>query len=214
VFSREGENREEADTIQSMMIMGLLALFAIYALMAVPFKSYVQPLIVMSAIPFGMVGAIVGHWIMGVDLSVLSICGILALAGVVVNDSLVLVDFVNQRRADGLSVVDAARVAGTERFRPILLTSLTTFAGLTPLMLEKSVQAQFLVPMAISLAFGVLFATAITLVIVPSGYLILDDLTRGLRFLFGGPWKTAEEASSEESGGALPVRPAAAESAG
>jgi multidrug efflux pump subunit AcrB len=213
-FSREGENREEADTIESMMIMGLLALFAIYALMAVPFKSYLQPLIVMSAIPFGMVGAIVGHMIMGVDLSVLSICGILALAGVVVNDSLVLVDFVNGRRADGLSVIDAARVAGTERFRPILLTSLTTFAGLTPLMLEKSVQAQFLVPMAISLAYGVIFATAITLVIVPSGYLILDDLTRGIRFLFGGPWKTEDEASSEDTGGALPVRTAAAEPAG
>jgi len=212
-LSREGENREEADTIQSMLIMGLLALFAIYALMAVPFKSYLQPLIVMSAIPFGIVGAIVGHMIMGVDLSVLSVCGILALAGVVVNDSLVLVDFVNVRRDQGLAIIDAARVAGTERFRPILLTSLTTFAGLTPLMLEKSVQAQFLVPMAISLAFGVIFATAITLVIVPSGYLILDDLTRGLRFLFGGPWKTEEEASADESGGALPVRTAAAQPA-
>lgn len=210
-FSREGQNREEAETIQSMTIMGLLALFAIYALMAVPFKSYLQPLIVMSAIPFGMVGAIVGHMIMGVDLSVLSMCGILALAGVVVNDSLVLVDFVNQRREDGYSIVNAARVAGTERFRPILLTSLTTFAGLTPLMLEKSVQAQFLVPMAISLAFGVLFATGITLIIVPSGYLILDDLTRGLRFLFGGPWKSEDGSTSDFPGDASTTHIAAAE---
>ena len=205
-FSKEGENREEAETIQSMQLMALLAMFAIYALMAVPFKSYVQPIIVMLAIPFGMVGAILGHLVMGFSLSVLSVCGILALAGVVVNDSLVLVDFVNHRRAEGRSVIESARVAGTERFRPILLTSLTTFAGLTPLMLEKSVQAQFLVPMAISLAFGVLFATVITLVIVPVGYLILDDVQRLIRFLLGGPWKTEVAGASEAPGGALPAR--------
>jgi len=214
--SLEGESKEEQETIDSMTVMGVLALFAIYALMAIPFKSYVQPLIVMSAIPFGVVGAIVGHMIMGISFSVLSVMGILALSGVVVNDSLVLVDFVNLRRSEGRSVIDAARFAGTERFRPILLTSMTTFAGLTPLMLEKSVQAQFLVPMAVSLAFGVIFSTAITLIIVPSGYLILDDLRRFTRFFFGGPWKSAEEQASEEANERQPTEafPAAASTPG
>jgi multidrug efflux pump subunit AcrB len=153
--------------------------------MAVPFRSYVQPLVVMSAIPFGLIGAVLGHFVMGMQLSVLSIVGIVALAGVVVNDSIVLVDFVNRRRAEGGELLHAVREAGVRRFRPILLTSLTTFAGLTPLLLEKSVQALFLIPMAISLGFGVLFATFISLVLVPSGYLILDDVHRAWRWLYG-----------------------------
>lgn len=175
-YALEGENKEQRDTVAAMARLFVLALLGIYALLAVPFRSYLQPAIVMTAIPFGLIGAIAGHMLMGLDLSVLSLLGVVALSGVVVNDSLVLVDFVNRFREEGHSVLEAARVAGLERFRPILLTSLTTFAGLTPLMLERSVQAQFLIPMAVSLAFGVLFSTLISLVFVPCCYLILHDL--------------------------------------
>jgi multidrug efflux pump subunit AcrB len=156
----------------------LAALFVIYVLMAIPFKSYVQPLIVMSAVPFGVVGAIWGHAFMGLQMSIMSMCGIVALTGVVVNDSLVLVNFINQHRYDGLKIQDAVVQAGAMRFRPILLTSLTTAAGVTPLMMERSVQAQFLIPMAVALAFGVLFATVITLALVPAIYVILEDFRR------------------------------------
>ena len=175
-IAREGQASDQIEFIQAMIKMYIFAMFAVYALMAIPFKSYFQPLIVMLAIPFGVVGAVWGHVIVGYDLSVLSVLGIAALAGVVVNDSLVLVDFVNRKKAEGLSTVQAAKTAGVARFRPILLTSMTTFAGLTPLILERSVQAQFLIPMALSLAFGVMFSTAVSLVLVPCGYVILDDL--------------------------------------
>jgi multidrug efflux pump subunit AcrB len=154
----------------------LLTLFAIYTLLAIPLKSYSQPLIIMSVIPFGMVGAIIGHLVLGKAVSVLSICGIIALSGVVVNDSLIMVDFVNRARKEGLRLVDAAINAGTQRFRAIILTSLTTFMGLMPIVMEKSLQAQIVIPMAISLAFGILFATVITLLLVPCLYLILNDV--------------------------------------
>jgi multidrug efflux pump subunit AcrB len=153
----------------------------------------------MSAIPFGVVGAIAGHMLVGDDLSVLSLLGIAALAGVVVNDSLVLVDLVNRMREQGMSVADAARRAGVMRFRPILLTSLTTFAGLMPLILEKSVQAQFLVPMAISLAFGVIFSTTISLLFVPACYLILEDLVRAWRWIWTGSTKRRERRMAGEA---------------
>lgn len=175
-YSLEGQSREQADTMKSLLFGLVFALIAIYALMAIPFKSYIQPLIVMTAIPFGLVGAIWGHVLMGMNLTILSMFGAVALTGVVINDSLVMVDYVNQRRREGMSLGEAIRVAGCARFRPILLTSITTFAGLTPLLLEKSMQAQFLIPMAISLGFGVLFATFVTLMIVPSCYLILEDI--------------------------------------
>jgi multidrug efflux pump subunit AcrB len=153
----------------------------IYALLAVPLRSYSQPLVIMSVIPFGMVGAIGGHILMQWlgqlhGLSFFSVIGIVAASGVVVNASLVLVYNVNAQRARGGSVADAVLAAGVDRFRPILLTSLTTFAGLTPLMAERSMQAQFLIPMAVSLAFGVMFATVITLLVLPCGYLVLEDL--------------------------------------
>ncbi|HBL21890.1 MAG TPA: RND transporter, partial [Alteromonas mediterranea] len=154
----------------------LFSLFAIYALLAIPLKSYSQPLIIMSVIPFGIVGAIVGHLVLGMAVSVLSICGIIALSGVVVNDSLIMVDFVNRARKEGMSLMDAAISAGTQRFRAIILTSLTTFMGLMPIVFERSLQAQVVIPMAISLAFGILFATVITLLLVPALYLILNDL--------------------------------------
>jgi multidrug efflux pump subunit AcrB len=184
-YSWEGERREQQDTIKGILKGYPLALIIIYALLAVPFKSYLQPFIVMSAIPFGLVGAIWGHIIMALPLTILSMFGIVALSGVVVNDNLVLVVYINRQREQGLSLLEAVRKAGVARFRPILLTSLTTFVGLVPLILEKSVQAQFLVPMAISLAFGVMFATAISLILVPAGYLILEDLKSGLANLLG-----------------------------
>ncbi len=156
----------------------MLALLLIYTLLAIPFRSYMQPFIIMSAIPFGFVGAILGHLIMGKSLSILSLFGIVALTGVVVNDSLLLVNFVNEKRRVGMELKQAVVEAAQRRFRPIILTSLTTSLGLTPIILEKSMQAQFLIPMAISLGFGILFATFITLLLVPSLYLILEDLLR------------------------------------
>lgn len=171
----EGQRQDQADSIGGLIQGGIFAIFLIYALLAVPFRSYTQPLLVMSVIPFGLVGAVAGHLIMGLPMSILSVCGMVALAGVVVNDSLVLVDYINRRRRSGLSMMRAAREAGRARFRPVLLTSLTTFAGLSPLIFERSAQAQFLIPMAVSLAYGILFATAITLVLLPSLYLMMED---------------------------------------
>ena len=154
----------------------MFALVLIYALLAVPLRSYGQPLIIMAVIPFGLVGAIAGHLIMGAGFSMMSVFGVVALSGVVVNSSLVLVHHVNQRRDEGLPIAEAVRDAGVARFRPILLTSLTTFAGLSPILLERNMGAHFLIPMATSLAFGVAFATAISLFLLPASYLILEDL--------------------------------------
>ncbi|OQY26292.1 MAG: hypothetical protein B6244_14030 [Candidatus Cloacimonetes bacterium 4572_55] len=177
-YSLEGEQREQKDSMRSLVRGFLFAILLIYILLAIPFKSYIQPLIVMSAIPFGLVGAIWGHVVMGVELSILSMMGIVALTGVVVNDSLVLVDYINRYVASGHTIIEAIKEAGAARFRPILLTSVTTFAGLTPLLLERSLQAQFMIPMAISLAYGVIFATVITLILVPVGYQILEDMKK------------------------------------
>jgi multidrug efflux pump subunit AcrB len=174
-----GEEKERRESIDSMKKGFLLALFGIYALLAIPFRSYSQPLLIMIVIPFGVVGAVFGHLIMGFDLSILSMFGIVALSGVVVNDSLLLIDYINQTRRKGAGLIHAITAGCQRRFRPILLTSLTTFFGLIPMILETSVQAQFLIPMAISLAFGVLFATSITLLLIPSLYGILEDV-RGL----------------------------------
>jgi len=174
-FRLQGNSKDETDAIWSLVQGFIFALVAIYALMAIPLKSYSQPLIIMSVIPFGMVGAIVGHLILGQAVSVLSVCGIIALAGVVVNDSLIMVDFVNRARAEGRSLIDSVLKSGSERFRAIILTSLTTFMGLMPIVFERSLQAQVVIPMAISLAFGILFATVITLLLIPALYMILDD---------------------------------------
>jgi len=182
-WSFEGEKSEQAETLDSLGYLYVIALIIIYALLAIPFNSYIQPLIVMAAIPFGLIGAVWGHVVMGMDVTILSGFGVVALTGVVVNDSLVMVDYVNRKRSIGLSEMESARQAGFSRFRPILLTSLTTFAGLTPLLLEKSLQAKFLIPMAVSLGFGVIFATVITLILVPAMYLILEDI----RTFFYGP---------------------------
>ncbi len=178
-FDLEGEEKERKESIESMRRGFTLALLVIFALLAVTFRSYTQPLLVMSAIPFGIVGAVMGHLLLGFNFSILSLFGIVALAGVVVNDSLLLIDYANRQVRSGCGLFEAIQRAGMRRFRPILLTSLTTFFGLMPMILETSVQAQFLIPMAISLAFGILFATGITLLLVPALFLVLEDF-RGL----------------------------------
>jgi multidrug efflux pump subunit AcrB len=152
-----------------------LALVIIYALLAIPLRSYAQPLVIMSVIPFGAVGAIVGHWVLGQSLVFFSMLGIVALSGVVVNSSLVLVDYVNRRRREGVALMEAVLESGVVRFRPILLTSATTFIGLVPLMSNATPATAFVVPMAIALGFGVLFATVITLFLVPALYNIAED---------------------------------------
>ena len=172
-----GASQQQVEIQQDLVRGGLFAVFLIYALMAIPLKSYAQPLIIMSVIPFGTIGALLGHLILGIPVSMTSYFGIIALSGVVVNDSLILVDFVNRERETGASLTRAVKDAAKTRFRAILLTSLTTFLGLVPIAIfEKSLQAQLVIPMAASLAFGILFATVITLFLIPTLYLILDDL--------------------------------------
>lgn len=177
--SLEGEAKEQRESFGSLGWALVFVFFIIYVLLAIPFKSYVQPLIVMSVIPFGMIGAIMGHWIMGMELTIMSLLGMLALVGVVVNDSLVLVDFINKKREQTNDLLEAVLIAGAARFRPVMLTSLTTFIGLMPLLFEKSTQAQFLIPMAVSLGFGILFATFITLLLIPVNYMLVE---KGLNF--------------------------------
>ncbi|MBC8470531.1 MAG: efflux RND transporter permease subunit [Planctomycetes bacterium] len=184
-LSYRWEGRQQ-DMMESTAVLfsGLfLSLFAIYALLAVPFASYYQPIIVMIAIPFGIVGAVLGHIIMGYSLSLMSMMGIVALCGVVVNDSLILIDYANRQRRKGASAFEAIHKAGGRRFRPILLTTLTTFGGLAPMIFETSRQARFMIPMAISLGFGILFATSITLVIIPCLYLITEDVRKVILWL-------------------------------
>jgi multidrug efflux pump subunit AcrB len=191
-FGIAGAQEEQREVFGGVAVLGALALLAIYALLAIPLKSYTQPFIIMSVIPFGLVGALLGHVLMGWvsplwggsfdgNLSFMSVNGMIALSGVVVNASLVLVVYVNRRREEGLPSVEAIREAAVGRFRPIVLTAVTTFVGLAPLMLERSLQAQFLIPMAISLAYGVVFATGVTLILVPCGYAIIEDAGAGLR---------------------------------
>lgn len=175
-FDLGGSTKEEQALITRIIIGFIAALFMIYGLLAVPLRSYVQPLVIMSVIPFGFVGAVVGHLIFGFSISMLSIMGLVALAGVVVNDSLILVEFTNRKRDEGESIEGALLAAGKQRFRAILLTTLTTFVGLLPMFFETSMQAQFVIPMALSLGFGILFATAMTLILVPCSYRIVYDL--------------------------------------
>jgi multidrug efflux pump subunit AcrB len=176
VVSLAGDQRSQGEALGALRSHFLIALIAMFALMAIPFRSYIQPLIVMSAIPFSFVGAVIGHLLLGYDLSLISMMGLVALAGVAVNDSLVYVDAANEMRRRGMTPLEAARAAGVRRFRPILLTSLTTFFGLMPMIFETSVQARFLVPMAVSLGFGVLFSTFTTLLLTPAIYMILEDI--------------------------------------
>ena len=176
-FTFVGEKKEQEESDSGLAQAGGICLFVIYALLAIPFRSYLQPFLIMSVIPFGLIGAVLGHFLFGLPLSQLSHFGLVALTGVVINDSLVLVHYVNQR-AKETTLLEATRLAGMARFRAILLTSLTTFVGLLPILFERSLQAQFLKPMAIAIGFGVLFATFITLLMVPCLYLILEDLKK------------------------------------
>ncbi|WP_034641994.1 efflux RND transporter permease subunit [Desulfovibrio inopinatus] len=175
-FSFGGRQADLRESLQSLKTGFFLALLAIYAFLAIPFRNYFQPLIIMFCIPFGIIGAIFGHLAMGYSLSLMSMFGIIALSGVVVNDSLVLIDFSNRRRLEGLTALEAILDSGRQRFRPILLTTLTTFGGLAPMIFETSRQARFLIPMAISLGFGILFATFITLLLVPCLYIVQEDI--------------------------------------
>jgi multidrug efflux pump subunit AcrB len=177
-YSLEGASLEQIEFMRNISLASIAALFLIYALIAIPLHSYTQPLIIMSVIPFGLIGAVFGHILMGKAISMFSLFGLIALAGVVVNDSLILIDFINKARQEGVSAHDAVVRSGKERFRPIVLTSLTTAAGLMPIMLETSLQAQFVIPMAISLSFGILFATVITLFLIPSLYLLQEDASK------------------------------------
>lgn len=175
-FVMEGETKDQAENTQALLLGSVIVLVMIYAALAIPLRSYGQPLYIMSVIPFGFVGAILGHFLTGKSLSILSIIGIIALSGIVVNDSLVLVDHINQRIRDGAEKLEAVFHAGERRFRAVILTSITTFVGLAPLLLETSIQAQFLIPMATSVAFGVMFATTVTLILVPVLFFVIHDI--------------------------------------
>jgi multidrug efflux pump subunit AcrB len=209
-FSFEGEAREERENSNSITVGMCLIIFGIYAMLAIPFRSYIQPLMVMSVIPYGLIGAVLGHliegWVRGepggIPLSFLSYFGMLALSGVVVNDSLVLVDYINRRRKAGDSPYTAARTAGAARFRAIILTSATTFAGLFPLIRMQETQAQFLIPMAISLGYGILFATFITLILIPVNYLVMNDILTGFKGLYGKDGNTKPRAHNLKTSGA------------
>ena len=180
-FDLGGSTKEENTLIMRTMIGFAAALFLIYGLLAVPLRSYVQPLVIMSVIPFGFIGAVIGHILFGISLNMLSILGLVALAGVVVNDSLILVEFINRRQGAGETMDDSIMSAGKQRFRAIVLTTLTTFVGLLPMLFETSMQAQFVIPMAISLSFGIVFATTMTLILVPCCYRIVYDLKASMQ---------------------------------
>ena len=216
-YSFEGIQADQEEALNSLARGFALALLAIFGLLAVPLRSYLQPLIILAAVPFALVGAIWGHIAMGLDVTLMSMLGVVALSGVVVNDSLLMVDVINRERDSGRGApqagegpaarrrFDAARLqlaireAGTKRFRPIVLTSVTTFVGLVPLMMERDIQAMFVVPMAVSLAFGVLFATCVTLILVPVAYLILHDIQEIARFLFARSDAPAEPPAAANS---------------
>ncbi|MXY68914.1 MAG: efflux RND transporter permease subunit [Acidobacteriia bacterium] len=187
-YAFEGDEAEFAESIEGLAKGFGVIIFVIYGMLAIPLKSYWKPVIILSAIPFGMVGAIWGHAILGMEVSFLSMCGMVALAGVVINDALVMVAYINKSAGGEASLKKAVRRAGEVRFRAILLTSLTTAAGVTPLILEESLQAQFLIPMAVALAAGVLFATAVTLVLVPALYLAMHDIRSAARWIVHGTW--------------------------
>lgn len=192
-YSFQGRQADRRESMQALYKGLAVALVVIFAMLAVPFNSYIQPLIIMVAIPFGIVGAVLGHLVMGYSLSVMSMFGVVALSGVVVNDSLVLVDFANRRRLTRMRAREAVHEAAIHRFRPIMLTTLTTFGGLAPMIFETSRQARYLIPMAISLGFGILFATCITLILVPAFYLVVEDLKQGARRLFRRKWSPKTE---------------------
>jgi len=184
-YDLEGQEKRTQESLQSLKKGFTLALMGIFLLLATQFRSYVQPVIIMMAIPFGLIGAVAGHLVMGIAFTIISIFGIVALSGIVVNDSLILIDFINRAHRGGMAINEAVVQSGRSRFRPVLLTSVTTIAGLFPLLLERSFQAQFLIPMAVSISFGLLAATLLTLLYVPALYLIVDDCIRAVQRRLG-----------------------------
>ncbi len=176
-YDLEGQAKETRESLDSIKIGYVLAMMGIFLLLASQFRSYIQPVIIMMAIPFGLIGAVLGHLVMGLEFTIISIFGIVALSGIVVNDSLILIDFINRAIRGGMEENQAVIESGRARFRPVLLTSLTTVAGLFPLLLERGFQAQFLIPMAVSISFGLIAATVLTLLYVPALYLIVKDIT-------------------------------------
>ena len=194
-FDLEGSSSETVKLVQELTNASIAALFLIYILIAIPLKSYLQPLIIMSVIPFGLIGAVIGHIVLNEAISMFSLFGLVALAGVVVNDSIIMVDFINKARQEGMDIIQAVVNSGTQRFRAIILTSLTTAIGLMPIMTETSTQAQFVIPMAISIAFGIVFATVITLFLVPCLYVLQDDFILKFKSLLG---KDTSNAGLEE----------------
>lgn len=191
-----GQQAESRDSLGSLLLLFPIALFGIYFIIASIFRSYIQPMIIMTTIPFGMIGAIIGHFMFNVNLCIFSMFGMVALAGIVVNDAIVFIECVNNNLESGEPLFVALREGGKRRFRAIMLTTLTTFAGLMPIILERSMQATYLKPMAISIAFGVLFATIITLVLIPCFMAILNDIRRICHYVFLGNWVTREEVES------------------
>ena len=197
-YSFEGRQADQRAAVDSFLSSVTLALLAIYLLLAIPFRSYAQPIVIMLSIPFGVVGAILGHLIMGYTLSMVSVMGMIALGGVVINDALVMLDYANGLRRQGMGAFEAITEAGIRRFRPIMLTTFTTFGGLAPMIFETSRQARFLIPMALSLGYGILFATAIILLLIPCLYMALEDIRRLARRLGGTPEPAPAEASAPD----------------
>lgn len=201
-ISFEGEQRKAAESLGSLAVTYPLAMLGVYILIATLFRSYLQPFVILVTVPFGIIGAILGHLLLGYDLTLMSVFGMVALSGVVVNDAIVFIECFNAYLAQGMDFIEALRSAGARRFRPILLTSLSTVGGLTPMLLERDLQAQFLVPMAISLAAGIAFATLLTLVLAPCLICVLNDMRRVAHWLATGVWpdRVAVEPAYKEGG--------------
>jgi multidrug efflux pump subunit AcrB len=193
----EGASEEQNRFLKDLAIAFIAALFLIYTLIAIPLHSYSQPLIIMSVIPFGLIGAVIGHIVMGMAISMFSMFGLIALAGVVVNDSLIMVDFINKARSRGASIKQAVVESGTARFRAIVLTSVTTAAGLMPILLETSTQATYVMPTAISISFGIIFATVITLFLIPALYMLQEDSFAAARRFRS--WLSGGDAATESA---------------
>jgi multidrug efflux pump subunit AcrB len=193
MVSLQGEKKNMRESFGSLAVSYPLALLGIFIIIATMFRSYVQPFIIMVTVPFGIIGAVLGHMLLGYDLTIMSFFGMVALSGVVVNDAIVLIERINEFMAEGRGFRESVRLGGARRFRAVFLTTITTVGGLAPLIIEKDMQAQFLVPMAISIAAGVAFATLLTLVLIPCLLVILNDLRRVTRWMFTHEWPTAEE---------------------
>jgi multidrug efflux pump subunit AcrB len=192
-ISVEGFQARNAESFGALFVTYPIALLGIFFVMATMFRSYVQPFVIFFTIPFGIIGAIFGHMVLGVDLAMMSAFGIVALTGVVVNSAIVLIDRINKNLAEGMSLFEAVKAGSARRFRAIFLTTVSTVGALMPLILEKNLQAQMLIPMAVSIAAGVLFSSVLTLVLIPSLLIIMNDLRLLIHRLWYGVWPTREE---------------------